>query len=214
MNIFHILPSFHWLKIPSLYLYHVKPWVRKYHPSLPTPVHILTYSTYLWVLLHGNLTQNMLQPNCDLSTKLTHIPQNRTFILNGLLYIYKTSPHNTKKTSFTKLFWFDSPTSVNLFKYILKISDPSLSIGTGFGKPHSINILHQYPVWSDLILSNLWFTLTLYIHYSVHWMYPWIYFWAKDLVCLFILCTWSIMIYLQNISSVQLTVVGLVIGRF
>ena len=110
ITILHILPSFHWLNIPSLYLYHVQPWVRKYHPSLPTPVHILTYSTYLCVLLHGNLTQNMLQPNCDLSTKLTHIPQNRTFILNGLLYIYKTSPHNTKKTSFTKIlsrwsFW-------------------------------------------------------------------------------------------------------------
>ena len=52
---------------------------------------------YIYVFLPKSLKQKS-------TSMLTYVLWYRPFIINGLQYIHKTSPHHIKKTTFTKLF--------------------------------------------------------------------------------------------------------------
>ena len=73
-------------------------------------------------------------------------------------------------------------------------------------------ISYQSSDWYDLLPTNLQLTVTSSIHNSVCLIYFQIYFHIKTLARLFVLCSWSIIISLENISPVQLTLVNLVLG--
>ena len=157
-----------------------------------------TLCIFVFTLQKG-LNQNLLWSPGYQPTWITHIPWSRRFLPNSLLYTCNISPHSIKDNTF-KHNLHDSIHWLPLFQHILKVIDPTLSRGPEVLRLHSVFIWYHSPVCSYLLPSNLQLHMNSSGQDSVIWIYFWIYFCAKSQARILVLCSWSPIIFLGNLS--------------
>ena len=142
-------------------------------------LHVITYSCISLTFPFWRVTKKY-------STKLSHVPQPRPFILNGLSYIHKISLHHINKTTSAELLLIRLINfSASISMCILKINDPPFSWGPGVGWLQFIHTSHHYPTWLNLLPAKIWLNVMSSSHNSVCCLNPQSYFCSKTSVRFF-----------------------------
>ena len=94
--IFRFLP--HISGIPHFFIFPLSP--------LTLCVKIFSFPTHSRIFTHALVRLFTMVLTQLSTTKLTHVSRYRTFLVNGLYYINKTSHHHINKTTFAQIFQF------------------------------------------------------------------------------------------------------------
>ena len=119
-----------------------------------------------------------------------------------------------RKHILQKVSTFDSPNAVPLFQHILTRSDIKLSRGPEVGRIQSVHISYHYLAWSDLLPTNIWLSIISSSHDFFCWIYYQSYLYTKPSEHLLVFCSQYIIIPPEKLSSFQLSVVDLFLGKF
>ena len=214
-NIFYFLPNIHQLQIPSLSL--CLTFNHVCSKIIHWCTHWYTYSlthAYLYILLHEGLIQNPLWATRVQPTKLT-IFRNLDLLPRTEFCTY-TKHHliTSSKNVLQNFSWFNLPTPLPLFQRIFASSESSFSWRPEVWQLHSVHISYQSSDWPGLLPVNLWLAMTSSRQNSPHWIYYQRYFHPKPLARLKIFYIKYIIIFLENPSLVQITVLYIVLGSF